>query len=129
MALKAGYRRRALSMTSLIDVIFLLLLFFMLSSTFSKFAEVELASVGERDAGAAEAQQPLFLQVTPDDLRLNAALVAPAQLPAQLAELLAGNGGTLMLSMSGDVTSQRLTDVLVILRAQSNLTLSILAPT
>ena len=29
-------------MTSLIDVIFLLLLFFMLSSTFSRFAEVEL---------------------------------------------------------------------------------------
>ncbi len=33
-------------MTSLIDVIFLLRLFFMLSSTFSRFAEVELTAAG-----------------------------------------------------------------------------------
>ena len=39
-------RRRRLSMTSLIDVIFLLLLFFMLSSTFTRFAELELAAGG-----------------------------------------------------------------------------------
>ena len=38
-----GYVRRQISVTSLIDVIFLLLLFFMLSSTFSKFADVELS--------------------------------------------------------------------------------------
>ena len=44
-------RRRSgrLSMTSLIDVIFLLLLFFMLTSTFSKFSEVELAAEGTSD--------------------------------------------------------------------------------
>ena len=36
-------------MTSLIDVIFLLLLFFMLSSTFSRFAEVEISAGFEFD--------------------------------------------------------------------------------
>ena len=45
MALAVTRKRRRASITSLIDVIFLLLLFFMLASTFSKFSEVELATV------------------------------------------------------------------------------------
>ena len=44
-------------MTSLIDVIFLLLLFFMLTSTFSKFAEIELAAATS-GAGAATGAKP-----------------------------------------------------------------------
>lgn len=42
--------QRALSMTPLIDIIFLLLLFFMLSSTFLKFSHIDVAGgkVGER---------------------------------------------------------------------------------
>ena len=35
--------RRRISLTPLIDVIFLLLMFFMLSSTFSKFADLDVA--------------------------------------------------------------------------------------
>nr|WP_309502916.1 biopolymer transporter ExbD [uncultured Roseovarius sp.] len=127
MALRPGYRRRALSMTSLIDVIFLLLLFFMLSSTFSKFAEVELAGTGSQ--GAATEDQMLFLQVTPDTLRLNTADLGIESLSTRLAELVTDGEAKLLLSISGDVTSQRLTDVLVILRAQPKLALSILAPT
>jgi len=127
MALKATYRRRALSMTSLIDVIFLLLLFFMLSSTFSKFAEVELAGLGRQGAGSAN--QTLFLQVTPDAIRLNTSPLGIKALSTRLTEM-QGQGDTkLLLSLSGDVTSQRLTDVLVILRGQPKLSLSILAPT
>lgn len=127
MALRPGYRRRALSMTSLIDVIFLLLLFFMLSSTFSKFAEVELAGTGSQ--GAATEDEMLFLQVTPDTLRLNTADLGIESLSTRLAELVTDGEAKLLLSISGDVTSQRLTDVLVILRAQPKLALSILAPT
>lgn len=126
MALRTTYRRRALSMTSLIDVIFLLLLFFMLSSTFSRFADVELASTSAPGPGASD--RALFLQVTPDSLRLNTDNLEIAALPARLADLLPDGNGKLLLSLSADVTSQRLTDVLVILRAQPNMTLSILAP-
>lgn len=114
-------------MTSLIDVIFLLLLFFMLSSTFSKFAEVELASVNGQGAGSAD--QTLFLQVRPDALRLNTTELRIEELPTRLNDTLAGGEAKLILSLSGDVTSQRLTDVLVILRRHPMLTLAILAPT
>ncbi|MEO0464965.1 MAG: biopolymer transporter ExbD [Pseudomonadota bacterium] len=44
MALQRVRKRKKASITSLIDVIFLLLLFFMLASTFSRFSEVELAA-------------------------------------------------------------------------------------
>ena len=43
MSLKRVQQRRRASITSLIDVIFLLLLFFMLASTFSKFSEIDIA--------------------------------------------------------------------------------------
>jgi biopolymer transport protein ExbD len=127
MALRATYRRRALSMTSLIDVIFLLLLFFMLSSTFSKFAEVDLAGPAGQGNGAEG--ETLFLQVTEDGLRLNTASLSIDKLSARLSEVSQQEGTRLLLSLSGDVTSQRLTDILVVLRTQPKLKLSILAPT
>lgn len=99
----------------------------MLSSTFSKFAEVELAGTGSQ--GAATEDEMLFLQVTPDTLRLNTAHLGIESLSTRLAELVTDGEAKLLLSISGDVTSQRLTDVLVILRAQPKLALSILAPT
>ncbi|UUP15978.1 biopolymer transporter ExbD [Nitratireductor thuwali] len=55
----AGVRKRPLSLTPLIDVIFLLLLFFMLSSTFTRFAEVEIS--GGRAGNGASAQRPDIL--------------------------------------------------------------------
>jgi biopolymer transport protein ExbD len=125
MSRKAAFRRRALSMTSLIDVIFLLLLFFMLSSTFSKFAEVELVGAGGQSAGTVD--QTLFLQVTPRGLRLNTSSIDISELSARLGDLVDGDA-KLLLSLSNEVSSQRLTDVLVVLRAQPKLGFSILAP-
>jgi biopolymer transport protein ExbD len=127
MALRTGFRRRALSMTSLIDVIFLLLLFFMLSSTFSKFSEVELASSGAQGAGSGAGERALFLQVTPDALRLNTAELDIKVLSERLSQLEEGDS-KLLLSLSGEVSSQRLTDVLVVLRAHPKISFHILAP-
>ncbi|HSF64459.1 MAG TPA: biopolymer transporter ExbD [Paracoccaceae bacterium] len=39
----ARFRRRALSLTSLVDVIFLLLIFFMLATTFTRTTDLPLA--------------------------------------------------------------------------------------
>jgi biopolymer transport protein ExbD len=104
-------------MTSLIDVIFLLLLFFMLSSTFSKFAEVELTAGG---AGAATSStvRPLFLQLGPETARLNSAELALEALPEALAERRAEGEEPqpLIVSLQPGVSAQRLTDLLVVLR-------------
>ncbi len=114
-------------MTSLIDVIFLLLLFFMLSSTFSKFCEVELSAAS---AGAAPiaAIKPLFLQLGAEDLTLNGD-------PLDLAGLVAAlppetdSPVPLLISLRGDVTAQRLTDLLVALRGAPGLAPTVLGGT
>ena len=107
-------------MTSLIDVIFLLLLFFMLSSTFSKFSEIELTAGGSGPGRAAETP-PLFLQLRPGDLSLNGQnLALDALVPALRQSASAPDSAkaprTLLISLASEVTSQRLTDLLATLR-------------
>jgi len=109
---RAGYRRRRLSLTPLIDVIFLLLLFFMLSSTFTPFAELELGASG---TGAADPDTPpLFLRVSGDSLSLNGRPVALEALAGEAAAR-GDEGAALLVSLAGGVSAQRLTDVLVAL--------------
>lgn len=114
-------------MTSLIDIIFLLLLFFMLTSTFTRYAEVELLSAAS-GAPSAEAR-PLFLRLTPEALSLNGQDVTLDDLTARLTEMTADTGdiGTLLLvSPVGDVTSQGLVDVLTRLRDVPHLAVRVL---
>ena len=113
-------------MTSLIDVIFLLLLFFMLSSTFSKFSEVEL-SAATGSAEVAGDTQPIFLQLREADVALNGEAMALGALGAALrARAGAGETQPLLISLEENVTSQRLTDLLVILRGISGLAPTVL---
>ena len=97
-------RRRRLSLTPLIDVIFLLLLFFMLSSTFSKFSEVKLAHGTAQQASAGKPD--VILAVADGALRLNGSDVDVAGLGAAL-ETAKGNGARQVLIMvAADVLSQ-----------------------
>lgn len=103
-------------MTSLIDVIFLLLLFFMLTSTFSKFSEVEL-SAASGGAALTSDTKPLFLRLGTQDLTLNDSTLTLAT----LAEALPAKSDDtppvpLLISLRSDVSAQRLTDLLVALR-------------
>lgn len=111
-------KRKMLSMTSLIDVIFLLLLFFMLSSTFTKFAEVQLSSggAGDRSSGGDPTEPPVLLRLGAEDIRVNGKLVELSGLAPHLRGLARGGEGVtpLLIDPSNDeVTSQRLVDVLV----------------
>lgn len=125
MALEApGWRRRPVTLTPLIDVIFLLLLFFMLSSTFTRFAEVPLMNAG---GGAAEDTAPLFVQLRRDEVAMNGVAMPLEALPAAILDAPAGGAApTVLVTLSGDVTSQRLVDLLTELRGVPNLTVSVL---
>ncbi|MFG5380649.1 biopolymer transporter ExbD [Yoonia sp. R2-816] len=115
--------RRRLSMTSLIDIIFLLLLFFMLSSTFSKFGLVPLP-LGTSGAVAPTAA-PVFVKVEADTVTLNGDPVALKDLATALTQT---DPVTAILSLGPDVTAQRLTDVLTAVRVVANLSLNVLVP-
>ncbi|MBC9245984.1 biopolymer transporter ExbD [Paracoccus sp. 11-3] len=118
-------RRRSLSLTSLIDVIFLLLLFFMLSSTFSRFAEVEFASASA--GGAASTAPPVFLSLAAGSLRLNGAEAAMDSLSDTLTQHRTGDDPLrVVVAAQADVTAQQLTDLLVVLRAIPNISVTVL---
>jgi biopolymer transport protein ExbD len=110
-------------MTSLIDVIFLLLLFFMLTSTFSKFAEIEISSASA--GGAAAEMPPLFLQLGVDSLSLNGNALDLAGLFASPAGQ-APEGTVLLVSLGANVDAQRLTDLLAALRGLPALRVNVL---
>lgn len=124
---KVRHRRR-LSLTSLIDVIFLLLLFFMLTSTFTRFAEVDLALGGA--GGAPSSDSPVFLSLAAEDLRVNGETIALAGVQEALAVHRIGDAPlSVLVAMSADVTAQRLTDLLVALREGPALRVTVLEET
>lgn len=129
MALKRREPRRRASITSLIDVIFLLLLFFMLSSTFSRFSQVELVSTAQAEGGAGEASTVQSLTVQADGVLINGLQQPDASIIATLDGL--GSGGDLSLAVTAadGVTTQRFVDVLTILSSKSDLDIRLLEPT
>lgn len=115
-------RRKRLSMTSLIDVIFLLLLFFMLSSTFARQGELPLdLAMG----GAADMPQtpPLFLQLAPDALRLNSVQATDDDLQAALDDQ---EGGLVLVALADGVDAQRLADILYLIQRRNGWRIGVL---
>ena len=109
-------------MTSLIDIIFLLLLFFMLSSTFTRYGDLPfLTTTG--GGTPLDGPAPAFLRVQADGLRLNVADVALADLPAALAAL---EVSLVLIIATDGVTAQELVDVLVVVQAVPDLTLRLI---
>ena len=112
-------------MTSLIDIIFLLLLFFMLSSTFSRFADVELGTSG----GGSPGQQgsiPAFLKLAAGRVLLNVTAPGNQSAQAEIERLKASaNVNTVILSVDDTATSQQLVDTMLVLRRSSDISLQI----
>ncbi len=107
-------QRARLSMTSLIDVIFLLLLFFMLTSTFSRFGEIPITLGGAGQTSGTE-QPRLFLRLTGEGPLLNGRSV-PLDALAEKASA-DTDAPQILVSAAEDATAQGLANALHILRA------------
>ena len=116
----APFVRRPLALTPLIDVIFLLLLFFMLTSTFSTFGEIELSSA-QRGSGVATADvERFFVQLGADRLTLNGQ-------PTTLQDIATTvETGQVLVSLDADTTAQRLVDFLQQMRVRDGLDILVL---
>ncbi|WP_321339671.1 biopolymer transporter ExbD [Breoghania sp.] len=86
---RARTRRRPIGLTSLIDVIFLLLLFFMLASTFSNYQALPLAGGGQATAAVREdAVRPALLRIHGEGrMDINGQSVSAETLAGMLADL------------------------------------------
>ncbi|RUT34580.1 biopolymer transporter ExbD [Arsenicitalea aurantiaca] len=118
-------RRRPLSLTSLIDVIFLLLLFFMLTSTFSRYAEIPVSGGRAGMAAGAEAMGIIVQLDAAGGWTLNGQTVGDAELAPEFARL-AGLGatGAVLLPRSA-VSTQTLVDGLETLRRATALPITL----
>jgi biopolymer transport protein ExbD len=112
--------RRRISLTPLVDVIFLLLMFFMLSSTFARFADLDVArqSATPGEAGFASASEPAPLRgaivsVSADfQVRVNGTDTAPDDIAATLDALYDRGARTAIVVADHRATVQDLVSVL-----------------
>ncbi|MGE0230291.1 MAG: ExbD/TolR family protein [Flavobacteriaceae bacterium] len=117
-------RSRRLALTPLIDVIFLLLLFFMLSSTFTRFAQIELAA-GTSGTSSAQQRPDIFVRLDDRGISVNGRAVADETLPATLAELEGAGARTAVVLVRGEVDSQRLVSLIEQMRRAGGLEVTI----
>ncbi len=116
----APFVRRPLALTPLIDVIFLLLLFFMLTSTFSTFGEIELSNTQKGSGTVDTAIERYFVQLGTERLTLNGQ-------PTTLDDLASSiEAGQVLVSLDADTTAQRLVDLLHRIRARDGLDVLVL---
>lgn len=108
-------RRRRPSLTPMIDVVFLLLVFFMLAARFG----VDLQLPLQLGAGPATAWQgpPRLVEIRPEGLRLNGQPIAPNELAQALALLMETESETIVLRATDSVPVQQVVTVLESLAA------------
>jgi biopolymer transport protein ExbD len=98
----------------MIDVVFLLLVFFMLASQFGKDTSVRLSGAG---AGATYSGPPRLIEIAPDVVRLNGTGIALEGLQAALTPLTQNASDTIILRGAAGASLQRLLDVAQVLQA------------
>ena len=100
-------RGRRLSLTSLIDVIFLLLLFFMLSSTFTKFSEVEITG-GRSGFNASNVRPDIMINLTQTGWRINGVHISNENSELELLRLVTSGAKSAVILIRDEVSSQML---------------------
>lgn len=76
LEIRARRRRPLISLTPLIDVVFILLVFFMLASSFQEWRTIELVVPTQSGANEASIRGALLVEVRPDGFRLSAETVS-----------------------------------------------------
>ena len=102
--------RRRPSLTPMVDVVFLLLVFFMLASRFGVDRAIELAPPGAT-AGTYEGA-PRLVTVTPEAVLLNGRAVPAEDLAVRLRPLMPGPEAAVILRARDGATLQELVSVL-----------------
>lgn len=109
MNLTRPMRLRRMALTPMIDVVFLLLIFFMLAARFGQEGTIEILAGGQ---GTVYDGPPRLIEVYPEAVRLNGVPVSADQLITSLAELTKDSDDIVVLRMREGADVQRLVDVI-----------------
>lgn len=111
-------KRPLISLTPLIDVVFILLIFFMLASSFLDWRAIDLDAPVQASGAAASTEGALLVEIKPDGIRLAAEQVTLDTLAGRVAERLAVKPDQhILIKPSEGVPLQRTVDVLDRLKA------------
>ncbi|MEQ9695549.1 biopolymer transporter ExbD [Shimia sp. SDUM112013] len=114
LSLSSPRQRKRPSLTPMIDVVFLLLVFFMLASQFGMDRVLPLAAGG----GSGEySGPPRLVTLTPDRILLNGRAVELDELVAEVSTLTRDKVDAIVLKPDDKVSLQRLMDVATALNA------------
>jgi len=102
-------RRRAPNLTPMIDVVFLLLVFFMLASRFGIDRALPLAVAG---SGGSYSGPPRLVELTLEGLTLNGRAVSLESLPQAVGELTQKPDDAIILRARGEADLQNLVGVM-----------------
>ena len=109
MNLTRPMRLRRMALTPMIDVVFLLLIFFMLAARFGQEGTIEISAGGQ---GTVYDGPPRLVEVYPEAVRLNGVPVSADQLITSLAELTKDSDDIVVLRIREGADVQRLVDVI-----------------
>ena len=97
------------SLTPMIDVVFLLLVFFMLAARFGVDQVMPLPLAG--GAGQGYSGAPRLVDIRPESVALNGVAMAEAALPGALSPLITASTDTIVLRGRDGADLQRIVDV------------------
>lgn len=100
--------RRRPSLTPMIDVVFLLLVFFMLASRFGADAVLPLPLAG---GGGEYTGPPRLVDIDPTSIRLNGVSISAADLAAQLTTMMQSPADPVIIRGADGATLQRIITV------------------
>jgi biopolymer transport protein ExbD len=101
------------SLTPLIDVVFILLVFFMLASNFLDWRSIRLTAAAPGGVAAPGMVGAMLVEVRPEGVRLSGQPMAPDALAARLAARVETHPETrVLVSPAGGVEMQRVIDLL-----------------
>lgn len=106
--------KRRPSLTPMIDVVFLLLVFFMLASRFGMDMQMPLTTAGGGES--AYSGPPRLVDIDVEGLRLNGVETAPEALVAALGELMESPEDTVILRAGEEAPLERLVMVMSLLQ-------------
>lgn len=106
---------RRMSLTPMIDVVFLLLIFFMLSSRFGMDAVLPIAG-GAEGAGSEWQGPPRLIDIAPDAVSLNGVATDIDAIAVELSPLMPSADAAVILRPRDGADLQRLVDVMDQLR-------------
>jgi biopolymer transport protein ExbD len=119
-AFASARRRRRPGLTPMIDVVFLLLVFFLIAARFSPEGAADISAAGGAGAWSGP---PRLVEVRPEGLALNGVAMDQAALLDELARLAPGPGDAVVLQARDGATVQALVAAMQMLAAAGHVRL------